>query len=109
MTSINEILHAQHGRVGTLSNQFSELLVDAGLREPQPHRSKGKGRSGKRTGQELSFHSLRHSAVSLLKDAGIPDAVVMALVGHESSAMSQRYTHVAKEALSKATQSLPEI
>jgi integrase len=66
-----KILHAQHGRVGTLSNQFSELLVDAGLRDPQPHRSKGKGRSGRRTGQEVSFHSLRHSAVSLLKDAGI--------------------------------------
>jgi integrase len=44
--------------------------------------------------------SLRHTAVSLLKDAGVPDAVVMALVGHESAAMSHRYTHVGKEALS---------
>jgi hypothetical protein len=26
--------------------------------------------------------------------SGIPDTVVMALVGHESAAMSQRYTHV---------------
>jgi integrase len=43
----------------------------------------------------LSFHSLRHTAVSLLKDAGVPDAVVMALVGHESTAISQRYTHAA--------------
>jgi integrase len=39
---------------------------------------------------ELSFHSLRHTAVSLLKEAGIPDAVVMELVGHESAAMSHR-------------------
>jgi integrase len=31
-----EILHAQNGRVGTLSNQFSELLVACGLREAQP-------------------------------------------------------------------------
>ena len=58
---------------------------------------------------KLSFHSLRHTTVSLLKDAGIPDAVVMALVGHESAAMSHRYTHVGKEALTKATGSLPEI
>jgi integrase len=58
---------------------------------------------------DTSFHSLRHTAVSLLKDAGIPDAVVMALVGHESAAMSQRYTHVGKEALSRATRSLPEL
>jgi integrase len=76
-----EIVAAQNGRVGTLSNQFSELLVDCGLRAPQPHRSRGIGRKGKRAGLDLSFHSLRHTAVSLLKDAGVPDAVVMALVG----------------------------
>jgi integrase len=104
-----EILHTQNGRVGTLSNQFSELLVDAGLREARTHRSRGIGRSGKRAGLELSFHSLRHTAVSLLKDAGVPDAVVMALVGHESAAMSHRYTHVGKEALARAAQSLPEV
>ena len=47
-------------------------------------------------------------AVSLLKEAGVPDAVVMALVGHESAAMSHRYTHVGKEALSKAAKSCPK-
>jgi integrase len=104
-----EIVKAQNGRVGQLSNQFGELLVACGLREPQPHRSRGIGRGGKRTAIELSFHSLRHTAVSLLKDAGVPDAVVMALVGHESTAMSHRYTHVGKEALTKAAKSLPEI
>jgi integrase len=100
---------AQFERVGTLSNQFADLLVAAGLREPQPHRSRGIGRGGKRTELELSFHSLRHTAVSLLKDAGVPDSVVQALVGHESAAMSHRYTHVGKEALAKAARSLPEI
>jgi integrase len=72
-------------------------------------RSRGIGRTGKRAGLDLSFHSLRHTAVSLLKDAGVPDAVVMALVGHESAAMSHRYTHVGKEALAKAANTLPEI
>jgi integrase len=52
---------------------------------------------------------LRHTAVSLLKDAGIPDSVVMALVGHESAAMSARYTHVGREALARAAASMPEI
>jgi integrase len=92
-----------------LSRQFSELLVAAGLREPRPHNSRGIGRAGKRQAFELSFHSLRHTAVSLLKDAGIPDAVVMALVGHESAAISQRYTHVGLEALQRAAESLPEV
>jgi site-specific recombinase XerD len=51
---------------------------------------------------------LRHTAVSLLKDAGVPDAVVMALVGHESSAMSHRYTHVGKEALAALRSHFPK-
>ena len=38
-----------------------------------------------------------------------PDSVVMALVGHESTAMSHRYTHVGKEALARAAKTLPEI
>jgi hypothetical protein len=37
-----------------------------------------------------------------------PMPPVMALVGHESSAMSHRYTHVGKEALSRAAATLPE-
>jgi hypothetical protein len=46
---------------------------------------------------------------TLLKDTGIPDAVVMAIVGHSSSAMSHRYTHVGKESLAKAAATLPEL
>ena len=92
-----------------LSRQFSELLAVAGLRQPRSHNSRGIGRAGKRQVFELSFHSMRHTAVSLLKDAGIPDAVVMALVGHESATVSQRYTHVGNEALQRAVRSLPEI
>jgi integrase len=57
----------------------------------------------------ISFHSLRHSAVSLLKDAGVPEAVVMELVGHDSKEMSGHYTHVGNEALEKAVAALPEI
>jgi hypothetical protein len=37
------------------------------------------------------------------------DRVGRTAEGHESSAISQRYTHVGKEALSRATGSLPEI
>jgi integrase len=87
------------GRVATLSAQFSKLLVSAGVSAPAGQ--------GKRA--QLSFHSRRHTAVSLLKDAGIPDAVIMALVGHESLAMSHRYTHVGKEALARAAETLPEL
>jgi integrase len=103
------IVTKQHGRVGTLSNAFADLLAQAGLREARTSASTGRGRGNRRRGMDLSFHSLRHSTVSLLKDAGIPDAVVMAIVGHQSAAMSHHYTHVGKEALQRATGSLPEI
>ena len=54
-----------------LSNQFREILVDAGLVEPLPrgHKSTGKGRDQAREASEISFHSLRHSAVTMLKAA----------------------------------------
>ena len=80
------------GKVATLSHQFSELLASAGL-----------SKSG------LSFHSLRHTAVSLFKDAGVPQAAVQELVGHSSAAMSARYTHVRIEALRLAASKLPRI
>jgi integrase len=104
-----ELVREQEGRVNTLSNQFTEILVAAGLRKARNHQGRGIGRNGKREGMDVSFHSLRHTAVSLLKDAGIPDAVVMALVGHDTVAMSQRYTHVGKEALANAAAKLPEL
>jgi integrase len=97
------------GRVATLSNQFGELLVDAGLREPRNHESRGIGGRDKRAGMDVSYHCLRHTAVSLLKDAGVPSSVVMALVGHDSVSVSQHYTHVGAESLSRAAATLPRL
>ena len=47
--------------------------------------------------------------MSLLKDAGIPEAVVMELVGHDSQQMSAHYTHVGFPALERATAVFPEL
>jgi site-specific recombinase XerD len=63
----------------------------------------------KRAESRLSFHSLRHTAVSLLKDAGIPQAAVQELIGHQSASISQLYTHVGRESLLKAASALPKI
>ena len=79
---------------GTLSNQFYQLLVAAGLAVKRPHVSKKKGRSGKRQVGGLSFHCLRHTATSLLKNAGVSDVVARDIIGHESEAVSRVYTHI---------------
>lgn len=85
----------RHGRIGSVSKGFAELLLKAGLREEKVARSA-------RVVHELSFHSLRHTATSWLREAGIPDSVVMEFIGHDDRAVSQGYTHTGMDALKAA-------
>jgi len=103
---------SQQGKTGHLSNHFADLLAQAGLREKKTHRKTGAEGVGRGVGSAtggLSFHCIRHTAVSLMKDAGIPEAAVMELVGHDSAQMSAHYTHVGREALERAAGALPEL
>ena len=99
---------AQSARA-SLSNQFREILVDAGLVEPRGHESTGKGRSQARKMSEISFHSLRHSAVTMLKASGLSDVFAREIVGHESAAVSRQYTHLSTDDLRSAMQRLPDV
>ena len=96
-------------RTGTLSNRFREILADAGLVEPRTHEATGKGRNQARQPSELSFHSLRHSAVTMLKRVGVSDFVAREIVGHESAAVSRHYTHLTTDDLRSAMQRLPDV
>jgi integrase len=102
---------AAHKRTASLSNQFREILVEAGLVEPLPrgHRSTGKGRTGRREMSEISFHSLRHSAVTMLKAAGVSDFIAREIVGHDSAAVSRQYTHLTTDDKRAAMQRLPDV
>jgi len=104
-----EILSSQDGRTNVLSAEVIALLVEAGLRPPITHTRTGCGHRGPRKPSELSFHSLRHTAVSLLKAAGVPHAIAQALIGHESEAISANYTHVGDQALGEALEKLPSL
>ena len=100
----------KQGKTGHLSNQFADLLAQAGLRKKQPHRKVGDKQTGRlRRNGDISFHSLRHTAVTLLKEAGIPQAVVMELVGHDNEEMSQHYTRVGRSALEDAARAFPDL
>src|SRR6266566_68025 len=98
-------------RTASLSNQFREILVEAGLVQPLPrgHKSTGKGRSQAREVSEISFHSLRHSAVTMLKAAGVSDFITREIVGHESAAISRQYTHLTTDDKRAAMQRLPDV
>ena len=97
--------------VGHLSNGFRSIMADAGLVEARKanHSSTGKGRTSKRQVSELSFHSLRHSAVTMLKQAGASDVLAREIVGHDSAAVSRQYTHLATEDLRPAIDNLPDV
>jgi integrase len=99
----------RQGRTGNLSNEFYAILVASGLAKPRTHKSTGKGRSVKRDQSDVSFHSLRHTATSLLKNAGVSNAVAQEFIGHESDAISRVYTHIDSDALRAAAAKLPDI
>lgn len=91
------------GNASVLSGEFRELLRLAGLDEPADRRGSG------RTRRALTFHSLRHTATSLLKNAGVSAPVVQELIGHNSEAVNRLYTHIDGQALREATERLPRL
>lgn len=99
---------AETGRTGDLSRQFGDLLGSAGLRPKVPHRKK-KGAEGKHERHAISFHALRRTATTMLHEAGVPAAVVQALIGHDSPDVHAVYISVGHEALVKAANALPEL
>lgn len=96
-------------RGGQRSNEFHELLVTCGLAAARDHKSTGKGRDGTRQVSKVSFHSLRHTCVSLLKATGASQAVAKGIVGHDSDAISDHYTALPAETLRAAIDRLPDI
>lgn len=100
-----------NGPASPLSAEFRGLLVAAGLTPASAvsHKSKGVGRDGKRAESTISFHSLRHTATSLMKTAGVSESVVMDIIGHESVEVSRLYTRIGADAKRKAVDTLPDL
>ena len=100
---------AKEKRTAALSHQFRELLVEAGLVEPRDY-SKPVARKGRaREASEISFHSLRHSAVTMLKASGLSDVFPREIVGHNTEAVSRQYTHLSTADIRNAMRNLPDV
>ncbi|MCE9616482.1 MAG: site-specific integrase [Lentisphaerae bacterium] len=93
----------------TLARQFSEILMHANLIAARTHAGRGIGRDTKRAGGGLSYHCLRHTATSLLKNAGVSDVVAREIIGHDSEAISRAYTHIEQDTLRNAVNLLPDV
>ncbi|HEX5735718.1 MAG TPA: tyrosine-type recombinase/integrase [Blastocatellia bacterium] len=50
----------------------------------------------------LRFHDLRHTAITELAESGASEQIIMAIAGHVSRSMLERYSHVRLEAKREA-------
>jgi integrase len=101
--------YAKSGHNGRMSKQFHAILVSAGLAKARKYVATGEGSSVRHEQAELSFHSLRHTATSLLKNAGVSDAVAAEFIGHDSAAVNANYTHIETAALRRAADTMPDV
>jgi integrase len=92
------------GRSG-LSRKFQEIMERAGIAKKQV----GAGGDEGRTFNKLSFHSLRHTYVSQLANAGVAPDVRQLLTGHSDDKTHAVYTHTQLETLRQAVGKLPGV
>lgn len=60
----------------------------------------------KAAGVQCRWHDLRHSFCSKLAEAGVPESTMLALMGHMSRAMLERYSHIRLEAKRAAVEAI---
>jgi integrase len=94
------------GRSG-LSMQFHGIMDAAGIKG-RVLRERKKGGKGRQQ-NSLTFHSLRHSFVSALANAGVAAELRQKLAGHSDQKSHARYTHHEAETLRAAILMLPGI
>ena len=88
-------LHAM--TVSVASGQFSRILDKAGIVRSRS-KATGKGRGV----IDKTFHSWRHTTNSLLVDAGVDQRVRQLICDHDSTKVSNAYTHASLETMAKA-------
>lgn len=87
----------------TLSGQLKRIFDAAGIETSV----RIEGRRWK--APEATFHSLRHTFVSMSANAGVPLHVVQSIVGHTNVAMTRHYYHESEGALRAAIAAIPTI
>ncbi len=72
----------------TFARVVNQVGLNDGIRDPR---------------QKVTFHVLRHTFASWLVESGIPLYTVKELLGHETLAMTVRYSHLGDNVLRDAT------
>jgi integrase len=83
--------------VSVASRHFSDLLDRAGIARTKT-KKKGQGRGV----TDKTFHSWRHTINSLMVDAGVDQRVRQLVCDHDSTKVSNNYTHASIETMADA-------
>jgi integrase len=113
----SELLDVMKTHAQWFTKRFGEtrpghFLFPAGERWPtdptRPIKSFKTAWGNLRRGAKIScrIHDLRHTAITKLAESGASDSTIMALAGHLSRAMLERYSHIRMEAKRKAVEAL---
>ena len=98
-----------HGTSGAgksgLSSQFKRIMEQAQIGGRILRAATGQGRKQ----SSLSFHSLRHSFVSALANAGVASDLRQKLAGHTDSKSHARYSHHEIDAMRSAVATVPSL
>jgi integrase len=87
-----------HEKYGVAGNDRKQCAYEIIPTEPM-HRWKVAWESARKAaGVSCRFHDLRHTFISRLAESQASDSTVMALAGHVSRAMMERYSHIRMEA-----------
>ena len=88
------------GRAGN-SQQFIEIMRQAGV---DPCYAEGKHKLPKK-----SFHSFRHTMVTMLQGQDVPEDIRMLIVGHSNPDVHKIYSHDEEAAIKSAILKLPKL
>jgi integrase len=100
-----ELVNERIGGTTGLSRQFRGVMEKAGVAGKV---AEAKGAAG-RTRNTKGFHSLRHTFVSALANAGIHPDIRQKLAGHADERVHQTYSHHEIETLRQAVEKLPPL
>lgn len=93
------------GRKG-LAARFKDIMIDAGV-DPNVTRRTDDGAA--REICTRSFHSLRHSFVSMLANANVSEEIRSKMAGHTESTTHQIYTHMELETMREGVDRIPKL
>jgi integrase len=92
------------GKYG-LSLQFHKIMAEAGIKQETIAAAGSAGHEF----NKFTFHSLRHSFISEMANAGIAPDVRQLLAGHSDDRSHAVYTHTQIDTLRAAVKKLPAI